>query len=69
METRLSLTAFCKYCGKDIDITNGEEALKCHATGKKHKDRSPVTIGSIKIHAAEPIAASADSGSFWVIIN
>ena len=30
---------------------------------KKHKDRSSVTIGGIIIHAAEPITASADSGS------
>ena len=56
--------AFCKYCQKDINITNGgEAALKRHAAGQKHKDRSPVTIGGIKRHTAEPIGASADRGS------
>ena len=55
---------FCKYCQKDINTTNGaEEALKPHATDKTHKVRSPVTIGGIKIHAAEPITALPDSGS------
>ena len=56
--------AFCKYCQKDINITNGgEAALKRHTAGQKHKDRSPVTIGGIKTHTAEPIAASVDGGS------
>ena len=54
---------YCKYCQKDINTTNGGEALKRHTAGQKHEDRSPVTIGGIKIHAAEPITTSPDSGS------
>ena len=55
---------YCKYCQKDINTTNGGEVeLKPQAAVKKHKVRSPVTIGGIKIHAAEPITTSPDSGS------
>ena len=51
--------AFCKYCHKDINITNaGEAALKCHAAGQKHKDKSAVTIGGIKRHTAAPITTT-----------
>ena len=64
MKKKDDKNAFCKYCQKDINITNGgEAALKRHAAGQTHKDRSPVTIGGIKRHTAEPIAASADRGS------
>ena len=48
--------ASCKYCQEDINITNGEAALKLHTAGKMHKVSSRVTIGGIKIHAAESIA-------------
>ena len=35
-----------RFVTKDTNITNGgEAALKPHAAGRKHKDRSPVTIG------------------------
>ena len=34
--------ATCKYCSKDINISNmGEQALKSHMNGQKHKDRTP----------------------------
>ena len=35
-------TAICKYCCKDINVSNmGEQALKSHMKGQKHKDRTP----------------------------
>ena len=34
--------AHCKYCVKDIDVSNmGETAIKSHMKGKKHVQKSP----------------------------
>ena len=56
-------TAFCSYCPKNIDVTNGgESAFKRHAglapfedRGKNHKLRTPVAdSGSLLGHLKKP---------------
>ena len=56
--------AFCNYCKKVVNVTNGgEAALKRHATGAKHQSRCPVEPGGLTCHTVSPITVPSDAVS------